>query len=179
MSLGIIGGFIVYKQYAREQLNRFRFHGFCQFPYERESMDNSVMFLNSRFRDGSTSNEVVSPQEDYMKPIADAFKAIERQWLNQIQEEVDDSNSNSNSNENGYQSDSFSEEFDLDEDVAKITVPTFREGRAGRFVHDFKLNQSCIIDLNANRCFVMPLDRSQVVPPRNMRDLIVKVSCLY
>jgi hypothetical protein len=38
------------------------------------------------------------------------------------------------------------------------------------------LNQTGIIDLTAKRCFVMPLDRSHVVPPKNMRDLIVKVS---
>lgn len=70
---------------------------------------------------------------------------------------------------------SFNEEFELDEDSAKITIPTFRDGRAGRFVHDFKLNQSGIIDLSEKRCFMYQLDRSQIIPPRSMRDLIVKV----
>jgi integral membrane protein 2B len=111
-----------------------------------------------------------------MRPIADAFKAIERQWNQRIQQEFQDDSSNSDSDENDVIMKTFREEFDLDEDTAKITVPTFRDGRAGRFVHDFKLNQTGIIDLTAKRCFVMPLDRSHVVPPKNMRDLIVKVS---
>lgn len=71
--------------------------------------------------------------------------------------------------------DSFNEEFDLDDDYAKINVPTFRDGRAGRFVHDFKMNQSGIIDLTEKRCFVFPLDRTKIIPPRSMRDLIMKV----
>jgi integral membrane protein 2B len=89
-----------------------------------------------------------------------------------LEESINDDNSNSDQEPT---LDSFKEEFDLQDEYAKITVPTFRDGRAGRFVHDFKMNQSGIIDLSGKRCFMMPLDRNQVVPPRSMRDLIMKV----
>lgn len=71
----------------------------------------------------------------------------------------------------------FNEEFDLDinENTAKINVPDFRDGRAGRFLHDFQDNQTAIIDPTTRRCFVMPLDRTTVLPPSSLRDLIQKM----
>lgn len=73
----------------------------------------------------------------------------------------------------------FKEEIELglaDEDpFSKIDIPDFRDGRTGRFYHDFKFNQSAIVDVEAGRCFVMPLDRSTVELPRNFFDLIMKM----
>lgn len=71
----------------------------------------------------------------------------------------------------------FREEFDLDlnEDVSKIYVPDFRDGRVGRFLHDFKSNQTAIIDESSQRCFVMPLDRVNILPPKSLADLISKM----
>lgn len=73
----------------------------------------------------------------------------------------------------------FKEEFELglgdDDSFSKIDIPDFRDGRTGRFYHDFKFNQSAIVDVEARRCFVMPLDRSTVEVPRNFFDLIMKM----
>lgn len=78
---------------------------------------------------------------------------------------------------NNSQGDIFKEEFDLDmdEDVAKISVPDFRDGRFGRFLHDFKNNQTAIIDESSKRCFVMPLDRDAILPPQSLADLFQKM----
>lgn len=75
----------------------------------------------------------------------------------------------------------FNEEFDLDMDqnVAKINVPDFRDGRSGRFLHDFQNNQTAIIDQSAGRCFLMPLDRNTVLPPSSLADLIQKMYAGY
>lgn len=72
----------------------------------------------------------------------------------------------------------FQEEFELDleNDVyEKIDVPNFRDGRQGRFIHDFNSNITGIIDTNAQRCFVMPLNRDRVLQPRSLYDLIQKM----
>lgn len=73
----------------------------------------------------------------------------------------------------------FNEEIELgdsiDESYSKITVPDFRDGRRGRFLHDFRNNQSSIIDKDNNRCFVMPLDRETVLPPESLLDLVTKM----
>lgn len=68
-------------------------------------------------------------------------------------------------------------ELDLsdDESSAKINVPDFKDGRRGRFIHDFKQNQSGIIDSEGGRCFIMPLDRQTVLPPKSLYDLLTKM----
>lgn len=83
-----------------------------------------------------------------------------------------------NENENGGPK-FFKQEFDLDlsddQGFAKIDVPSFRDGRDGVFLHDFKHNESAIIDRTSKRCFVMPLDRDTVLPPRSIADVISKM----
>lgn len=77
----------------------------------------------------------------------------------------------------------FREEYELDlsddESYARINVPDFQDGRSGRFMHDFKVNQSAIIDISKFRCFVMPLDRETVLPPKGFFDLVQKMSKGY
>uniref|UniRef100_A0A1B6EQE7 Integral membrane protein 2 n=1 Tax=Cuerna arida TaxID=1464854 RepID=A0A1B6EQE7_9HEMI len=70
------------------------------------------------------------------------------------------------------------EEFDIDGDsysYEKIFVPTFNGGRSSRFIHDFNANKTGIIDVESRRCYVMPLNRSQVLPPRDLIDLVRKM----
>lgn len=76
----------------------------------------------------------------------------------------------------------FEEEFDIDiefQQYEKIEVPDFSHGRRGRFIHDFSMNKTGIIDLDGHRCFVMPLNRSLVLPPHSLFDLIVKMRTGY
>lgn len=77
----------------------------------------------------------------------------------------------------------FREEFDLDltddNAYAKINVPDFQDGRIGRFLHDFKGNQTAIIDESTKRCFVMPLDRNAILPPKSLADVILKMYTGY
>lgn len=72
----------------------------------------------------------------------------------------------------------FQEEFDIDiefEQYERIEVPDFSHGRKGRFIHDFTANKTGIIDLEGHRCFVMPLNRTLVLPPHSLFDLVVKM----
>lgn len=74
--------------------------------------------------------------------------------------------------------DYFLERFELDVDqneYEKIDVPDFNDGRRGRFIHDFNSNITGIIDIDNKRCFVMPLNRQLVLPPRSLFDLIHKI----
>ncbi|GAB6019865.1 hypothetical protein CHUAL_001404 [Chamberlinius hualienensis] len=76
----------------------------------------------------------------------------------------------------------FKEEVDLDLDTdmyEKITVPDFNGGRRGRFIHDFSANKTGIIDLEGRRCFVMPLNRTLVLPPHSLLDLVLKMRAGY
>jgi len=78
----------------------------------------------------------------------------------------------------------FEEDFDLDlsdeERYEKIEVPKgFSHSRPGRFIHDFQLNLTAIIDLENDRCFIIPLNRSRVLPPKSLFDLVSKMQKGY
>lgn len=76
----------------------------------------------------------------------------------------------------------FQEQFDLDlefEQYEEIEVPDFTHGRRGRFIHDFAVNKTGIVDMDGQRCFIMPLNRSLVLPPHSLFDLIVRMRAGY
>jgi len=68
---------------------------------------------------------------------------------------------------------------DADESYADIKIPDFRDGRRGRFIHDYKNNQTTIVDEGAHRCFVYPLDFTTTMPPSSMMDVFMKMSSGY
>lgn len=166
-SLGIIAGVFYYRQYAHSR-NHLRFHGFCQIPYDSSNMnDNQMYYMNSMLRDAS--DDLNSMQR--LGQFEDLFKPFQND-LNEMESRMEDA-------EKEVSEQFFKEEFELglsdDENYSKINVPVFRGQRQGRFLHDFKFNQSGIIDKDNGRCFLMPLDRETVLPPKSLRDLIEKM----
>lgn len=161
-SLGIIAGVFYYRQYAHSR-NHLRFHGFCQIPYDSSNMnDNQMYYMNSMLRDDT--DELNSQIQRLLNPYQNDLTEIENR-MEETEKEVSDQ--------------FFKEEFELglsdEENYSKINVPVFRGQRQGRFLHDFKYNQSGIIDKDNGRCFLMPLDRDTVLPPKSLRDLIEKM----
>lgn len=163
-SLGIIAGVFYYRQYAHAR-SHMRFHGFCQIPYDSSSVnDNNVMFMNSMLRDDS--------DEGLFNAALNRLGRFDK-WP------MEPSSESQGEQDNDLANQFFKEEFELglseDENYSKIDVPVFRGQRQGRFLHDFKFNQSGIIDKDNGRCFLMPLDRETVLPPKSLRDLIEKM----
>lgn len=68
---------------------------------------------------------------------------------------------------------------DDSESYADIKIPDFKDGRRGRFVHDFKNNQTTIVDEEAKRCFIYPLDYQTTLPPQSMFDIFAKMQSGY
>ena len=77
----------------------------------------------------------------------------------------------------------FKEEIEVKDDdsdsYADIKIPDFKDGRRGRFIHDYKNNQTTIIDESAKRCFVYPLDYETTLPPQSMADVFIKMQTGY
>lgn len=171
-TLGIIAGVFYYRQYAHSR-SHVRFHGFCQIPYDSTAInDNNMIYMNQMLRDSNgdgfsrfdpASLHRLDRIDDLLKP----FREMQELEQAEEQEEKDINNM------------FFKEEFEIglseDENYSKIDVPVFRGQRQGRFLHDFKFNQSGIIDKDSGRCFLMPLDRETVLPPTSLRDLIEKI----
>ncbi|ETN62084.1 hypothetical protein AND_006237 [Anopheles darlingi] len=157
-SIGTIGGLFYYRQYAQSRNQHF--HAFCKIPYD------SSNFEPLHFR----SVNMFQPFRDATLQNFDSDASS------------DDNSNNSEGDTNGNEPSGepfFNEEFELglgeEDSYSKIDVPLFRGQRPARFLHDFKFNQSGIIDSAYRRCFIMPLDRETVLPPRSLRDLIQKM----
>ncbi|XP_018336590.1 integral membrane protein 2B [Agrilus planipennis] len=149
VGVGIIGGTYLYRQFLRSQLH---FRGWCNIPYNSDGTGHTAMIVSPDGGDNELSD-------------SDLFRTFRH---------ANNGPPSPDNNLNEYFQESF--ELDLDDDVyEKIDVPDFREGRSGRFIHDFNTNLTGIVDLTGKRCFVMPLNRDMVLPPRSLFDLIQKM----
>jgi integral membrane protein 2B len=157
---GIIGGVYLYRQFTQYRLRHFR--GWCSIPYAEQ------------------------PQQLQRQPDSDPIKMDKAvsdflQSMSHTYERGPGGDSSENGIRPSYDT-FFDEEFDIDieyEEYERIEVPDFSHGRRGRFIHDFSVNKTGIIDLEAGRCFVMPLNRSMVLPPHSLFDLVAKMRSGY
>ncbi|XP_069973279.1 integral membrane protein 2B isoform X1 [Penaeus vannamei] len=194
MSVGIIGGVYLYRQFSHNQMTRFR--GWCGIPYERDALQ----LIPERFPVDSNAKAFLQTPQDASIPredgeLADAEYIDLAEEIYEVETESEpepvldsepvleknpeSSETRSDTPYMGYpEMNLFKEEFELDlddESFEQIHVPDFGFGRQGRFIHDFKANKTGIIDLTSKRCFVMPLDRNHVLPPRTVFDLVKKM----
>ncbi|KAK7091019.1 integral membrane protein 2B-like isoform X2 [Littorina saxatilis] len=77
--------------------------------------------------------------------------------------------------------DFFEEEIEVSEvDLyERLTIPRFDEVEETVVWHDFDKNLTAIVDPTNRRCFIMSLNRTQIAPPRDLIDLIVKLKTRY
>jgi len=68
-------------------------------------------------------------------------------------------------------------EFDVELDMENNVMETLElpEIFLGRYMHDFKINQTVIVDTLAKRCFLMKLDRSIIPAPRSIYEILSKM----
>ncbi|XP_017886884.1 integral membrane protein 2C [Ceratina calcarata] len=150
--IGVIGGLYIYEQYARSQMHRLR-TGWYSISY-----------------DNSNKSPYTMPESDFI--IQNMSSDLSEE------ERLEATKKMFRKNIENFMKERF--EFDLEnEQYEKIDVPDFRGGRKGRFVHDFRVNMTGIIDIDGQCCFVMPLNRRTTLPPRNMYDLLQKMQDGY
>ena len=133
-----------------------------------------------RFRTGwysipyDNSNKASYAESAAQQSLMADLDLLLRSSIKDEQQEVMSIEKNFDGNISSFFNEQF--EFDLEnEHYEKIDVPDFRGGRQGRFIHDFNINKTGIIDVDGRCCFVMPLNRKTVLPPRNMYDLLRKI----
>ena len=149
MLMGLLGGYTLYRMYAPPN-GGMHYKALCDIPY---SLENNM----------SLPRIYARPDDMHLN------------WRSIFPGLLDDDEMNDDMSGNFFR-----EEMEFDDDnFAKINVPDFRDGRRGRFMHDFKENQSAIIDTTANRCFIMPLDRDTTMPPKSFIDLMQKMGSGY
>uniref|UniRef100_G3NZ36 Integral membrane protein 2 n=1 Tax=Gasterosteus aculeatus TaxID=69293 RepID=G3NZ36_GASAC len=60
-------------------------------------------------------------------------------------------------------------------ELISVPVPEFGEGDPADIVHDFQRRLTAYLDLSLNKCYVIPLNTSIVMPPRDFMELLINV----
>lgn len=169
-TIALCGAFYIYKQFLHSRYQRFRTS--CYVPYYDEG-DDHLAYQSGPYSAEQTMKEQAEV-EDVFKFVKDAEAMASEMFNNAMQQELTPVRPATGK--------SFKEDFEFDLKSGayeKIHVPEFKQGRSSKFIHDFSANMTGIIDLAAERCFVMPLDRSVVLPPQSLMDLINKMNTGY
>jgi hypothetical protein len=61
----------------------------------------------------------------------------------------------------------------------RIEVPVIGDMRHSTILHDFNQNVTAIIDREQQYCFLLPLNRTLVMPPKDFWDLLLKLKSGY
>ncbi|KAK2850494.1 hypothetical protein Q7C36_009277 [Tachysurus vachellii] len=64
---------------------------------------------------------------------------------------------------------------DEEVELINVPVPSFSDSDPAVIVHDFKRRLTAYLDLSLNKCYVIPLNTSVVMPPRDLMDLLAKL----
>lgn len=168
LAIGICGGFYIYQQFIKERQPRFK--AYYNIPY---SEDESNALAQQQY----ASRAQFSSLDEHMDSIS--LEAV----MNNAQKIMQtlDSMNKPNSVMLDDRAMVIPEEIEMDGSgmLEKVHVPEFKHGRNSKFIHDFRVNMTAIIDLNNKKCFVMPLDRNRVLPPASLLDLISKIMSGY
>ncbi|KAM7406783.1 hypothetical protein PAMA_002819 [Pampus argenteus] len=62
-----------------------------------------------------------------------------------------------------------------DVELISVPVPDFEEGDPADIVHDFQRRLTAYLDLSLNKCYVIPLNTSIVMPPKDLLALLVNI----
>lgn len=66
--------------------------------------------------------------------------------------------------------------FEEDEvEFISVPVPEFGDSDPANIVHDFNKKLTAYLDLNLDKCYVIPLNTSIVMPPRNLLELLINI----
>ncbi|XP_053482352.1 integral membrane protein 2B [Ictalurus furcatus] len=64
---------------------------------------------------------------------------------------------------------------DEEVELINVQVPNFSDSDPAIIVHDFKRRLTAYLDLTLDKCYVIPLNTSVVMPPHDLMDLLAKL----
>ncbi|XP_048090396.1 integral membrane protein 2Ba isoform X2 [Alosa alosa] len=64
---------------------------------------------------------------------------------------------------------------DAEVEFINVPVPEFSNSDPADIVHDFNRRLTAYLDLNLNKCYVIPLNTSIVMPPKDFLELLINI----
>ncbi|KAG7277694.1 hypothetical protein CRUP_024514 [Coryphaenoides rupestris] len=59
--------------------------------------------------------------------------------------------------------------------LINVPVPEFQDTDPAEIIHDFQRRLTAYLDLNLNKCYVIPLNTSVVMPPKDLLELLENI----
>ncbi|KAL1457690.1 hypothetical protein WDU94_007891 [Cyamophila willieti] len=173
LSIAMCGTLYIYKQLLHAKY--MQYHTTCYIPYYEDGDDQmgEMSYQDRLISEDKSGEKFTRTSRDQEMEVINMVKQAEdiaRAFMERFRQDPPIPKGKS-----------FREEFELDSNgvFEKMTVPEFERGRNSKFIHDFAANMTGIIDVAGERCFVMPLDRTVVLPPQSLKDLIEKMANGY
>jgi len=130
--------------------------GLCSLPFNLRYFDDTTL-ISGRFSD---SGRIEVARHNQLEPDSLVTKIKET-----INEEVEESADGSG----------LILKWEMDEEVDMIELTELPQLSRGKYIHDFKMNKTLILDDENNRCFIMELNRNEIKPPRDFMEFISRL----
>uniref|UniRef100_A0A9J7ZRI8 Integral membrane protein 2 n=1 Tax=Cyprinus carpio carpio TaxID=630221 RepID=A0A9J7ZRI8_CYPCA len=69
----------------------------------------------------------------------------------------------------------FEEDFDEEVELIKVPLPEFKNSDPAGILHDFSMKLTAYLDLNLDKCYIITLNTSIVMPPRDFQEFLVNI----
>lgn len=160
--VGTLGAFNAYKQMTE---GHHYIRGFCRLPYTRAHEETLITGDFGSRPAGLTRN---SDDDGQLAMDGDAVEPLRKVSQPGLVESLQ---VETKINKNG----ALELDYELDVEMEEFEMLQLPEISHGRYLHDFKVNKTAIIDPDGERCFVLPLNRDEISPPRSLMDIISKL----
>ncbi|KAM4561940.1 integral membrane protein 2B-like isoform 1-T1 [Fundulus diaphanus] len=111
--------------------------------------EDRTFYCGVRYPEGYMADDYVLSEEEGMEPARNLRQRLLEETIRVLEEEQ--------------------------VELINVPVPEFDDGDPADIVHDFQRRLTAYLDLNLNKCYVIPLNTSIVMPPRDLLDLLINV----
>ena len=132
--------------------------GLCSLPFNLRYFDDTTL-ISGRFSDTGRIEVARHRQHQALQPDSMVTKVKET-----INEEVEESADGG-----------LLLKWEMDEEVDMYELTELPQLSRGKYIHDFKMNKTLIVDDENNRCFIMELNRNEIKPPRDFMEFISRL----
>lgn len=132
------------------QMSQFR-RGFCRLPYPSSSEDALI------------TGQFGHPQSPILRQ-----ELVGDTLVSELKETISEKLVRSKQGTIGM-------EYEMDLELETFEMTTMPEISHGKYLHDFRVNKTLILDRDNDRCFVMELNRAEISPPKSLMEIIEKM----
>lgn len=132
--------------------------GLCSLPFDLRYFDDTTL-ISGRFSDHGRIEVSRRRHNAALQP--DSIVTEVKETINEEVESIKDGG--------------LILKWEVDEEVDTYELTELPQLSRGKYIHDFKMNKTLILDEENDRCFIMELNRNEIRPPRDFMEFISRL----